>query len=81
MFFFRFLIRNLFIKKTKLFYMADETPIGRRRYSLLFPQIYNKILINTINGKKLSKKKKYVFYTSASIPDKDEIIKNKKILF
>lgn len=75
-----FLFRNLFIKKIKLFYMADETPIGRRRYSLLFPKIYNKILINSIDDTNFTKKNKYIIYTSASIPDKDKIIKNKNII-
>ena len=72
-----FLLRNLFIKKIDLFYVADETPISRPRYSLLFPIIYKKILINCIGSKKLSKKRNYILFTSASIPDKDEIIKNK----
>lgn len=56
-----FLIRNLLVKKTKIFYMAGETPISRPRYSLIFPQIYNKILINSIGCKKLSRKKKTCF--------------------
>ena len=75
-----FLFRNLFVKKVKLFYLADETPLARKRYSLLFPQIYNKILINSIGCKKLSKKNNYVIYTRGQIPDKDEIIKNKHII-
>ena len=75
-----FLLRNLFVKKIKLFYMADETPISRPRYSLIFPQIYNKILINSIDFEKYNGKDNYIIYTSASIPDKKEILKNKNII-
>lgn len=75
-----FLIRNLFKKKIGIYYMADETPISRRRISLIFPKIYKKILVNCISSNKLRKKSNYFFYTQASIPDKAEIIKNKKFI-
>ena len=75
-----FLRRSLFLKKIDIFYMADETPISRKRISLLFPKIYKKILINCIRSNKSKKGSKYFFYTQASIPDKDEIIKNKNFI-
>lgn len=74
------LIRNIFLKKKNIFYMGDETPISRPRNSLRFPFIYKKILINTIGNKKLRRKPNYFLYTSASIPDKDILIKNKNFI-
>ncbi len=75
-----FLIRNLFTKKIDIFYMADETPLSRRRFSLVFPKIYKRVLINCICSNKVNKKPNYFFYTQASIPNKQKIIKNKNFI-
>lgn len=74
------LIRNILIKKINIFYMADETPLGRKRYSLLFPFIYKRILINCLKSERLTRNKKFVLYTSASIPDKSTIEERKALI-
>lgn len=77
---FAVLLRNLLIKNINIFYMSEETPIGRKRLSLLIPIIYRKILINSIKSENLSKKNKYFLYTEANIPEKSKIKENKKFI-
>ncbi len=74
------LIRNILVKNINIFYMADETPLGRKRNSLLLPIIYKKILINCLKSERLSRKNKYLLYTSASIPDKSYIEERKEFI-
>ena len=74
------LFRNIIIRKIDIYYMADETPIARKRLSLIFPKIYKKILINTIKGNIANKKSKYFLYRSASIPEKEKILARRNFI-
>ena len=74
------ILRNIFNKKINIFYLADETPISRKRLSLLIPFLYKKIIINSFIGKKSMIKENYYFCTQPHIPRKEEIVTKKKFI-
>ena len=73
-------LKNIFKKKINIFYLADETPLSRKRISILIPFLYKKILINTFEDNKLRKNFNHIFYTQPHIPRKEEIINNKDFI-
>tara|TARA_Y100000589_G_C27192085_1_gene645210 strand:+ start:507 stop:1553 length:1047 start_codon:yes stop_codon:yes gene_type:complete len=74
------LLRNIFKKKINIFYLADETPLSRKRISILIPFLYKRILINTFENNNSRKNFNHYFYTQPHIPRKEEIIKNKNFI-
>ena len=76
----KIILRNLFIKKVNIFYMSEETPLSRKRLSLLIPFIYKKILINSIKSDRLKMKNKYFLFTEANIPEKESIKEKKDLI-
>ena len=74
------ILRNIFKKKINIFYLADETPISRKRLSLLIPFLYKKIIINSFTSNKSMIKRNYYFYTQPHIPRKELIVANKNFI-
>ena len=74
------ILRNIFKKKINIFYLADETPLSRKRLSLLIPFLYEKIIINSFISNTSMKKRNHYFFTQPHIPRKEEIVNNKNFI-
>ena len=73
-------LRNIYKKKINIFYLADETPLSRKRISILIPFLYKRILINTFENNKTRKNFNHYFYTQPHIPSREKIINNKDFI-
>lgn len=76
---FIFKIRNVFYKK-KVILLIEESPVARPRHILLIPRLFDEVLLNSeIKGFKFRNYKTTCF-SLASLPNKREIIKQKKFI-
>ena len=74
------LYANLFIKKVHTILIINETFLGRPRYMLKIPFLFNKVLINSEEKIKNFMRYKVDTFSYPSLPNKEAICENKSLI-